>query len=230
MYVDPLGLFDLEDDKLSGIITEGDTLSDIVKDYNELTGLDLTIDEVANYNCIQDIDKIYAGDTLYLPVEEWTAVESLKLWGGGARFSDTGMTLRAGTAEVTFGDKYGRRFNASFPVTVTVTEEYGYYAEIFGYNNTNTTYSRLFKLNPSDPFVIDSFEGIFETYGVSKGFLIFGFGGIVGHSTAVDDALKFRDDVWKGNTTGWTVGLGIGMNFISQAIYGEGTRKECECE
>ena len=63
-YTDPTGMFSYDESGQSGIIEYGDTLSQIVKDYNKNNGTNFSVDDVAQANNITDVNKIYAGDTL----------------------------------------------------------------------------------------------------------------------------------------------------------------------
>jgi nucleoid-associated protein YgaU len=62
-------------------IKPDDTLSKIVRDYNAKTGLDLTLNEVVEYNGIKDPNLIFSGDTILMPVKWWKAVERLSFLG-----------------------------------------------------------------------------------------------------------------------------------------------------
>ena len=60
-YVDP-------DGRENFIIQPGDTLSELVYNHNKKYGTNYSLEEIAAFNNITDINKIYAGDMINLPI------------------------------------------------------------------------------------------------------------------------------------------------------------------
>ena len=71
-YTDPTGMFSYDENGQSGTIQYGDTMSQIVADYNKNNGSNLSVDDVAQANNIADVDKIYAGDKLNFNIDKGT--------------------------------------------------------------------------------------------------------------------------------------------------------------
>ncbi|MDR2581277.1 MAG: RHS repeat-associated core domain-containing protein, partial [Fibromonadaceae bacterium] len=77
--LDPDGMFDMETEAGVGIIEWGDTLSGIRDKINEEFGTDLTVEDIAADNAIEDSNKIYAGNKIYLPnIEKDSKAEDVK--------------------------------------------------------------------------------------------------------------------------------------------------------
>lgn len=65
-YTDPTGMFAADEDGQGGTVTSGDTLSQIVKDYNTKNGTNLDYNDVAKANGIENPDKIGVGQIIQL--------------------------------------------------------------------------------------------------------------------------------------------------------------------
>jgi len=158
-----------------------------------------------------------------MPVKWWKAVESLSLLGSTARVGDAGMTLRGGSAEVKFGSDWSgtgaKHFVYEFSgvFDVVSSEEAGLGADLLSYSSSNTSYYALLRNSLTPAQVLRSFTGLFETVGISKGFFI--LGGAVGYTYGFDVENKTRVVAWQGQTTGWSIGFGVGMIFGSRANY-----------
>src|SRR5574344_175805 len=63
-YTDPTGAEDWDESGQTCTITDGDSLSQITKNYNDKNGTNYSYDDVAKANNIDDPNKIDAGSTL----------------------------------------------------------------------------------------------------------------------------------------------------------------------
>ncbi len=135
----------------------------------------------------------------------WTAKETLTLTGFEIRVGIAGMTMTSGYADVEFSngkDSFIKRYE------VLSTYSEGLFVSI-GQNKSQTTYKKTFKKDVSKQTIIDSYEGIFATIGISGStpinFLSFSFA----RTYSVDSKTKDIDmNGWKGFTKGVSLGLG----------------------
>jgi RHS repeat-associated protein len=224
-FVDPSGLLKLDDSLTEGTIEEGDDFEGIASFYYDKTGIQLTANEIAEYNGIEDQTSIKPGDVLYFPTVWWKAVEVTELYGGSVRGGDEGVTYRQGTANVKFGmdwkrnggpllDDFGFRFEANYKVVQT--NEVGFCFG-FDYSQTSTTYYALLPIKYTYDDVMKSFEGKFEFAGISSGFFV--FGGVGGKTWGFDARGVVSASAWQGETTGFTIGWGKGASFVSETLY-----------
>jgi len=75
--IDPDGEFTMDTETGIGTIEKGDTLSEITKQINEKFGTNLSVEEIAADNDIEDPNKIYAGNTIGLQKNEETSFRNI---------------------------------------------------------------------------------------------------------------------------------------------------------
>ena len=139
-------------------------------------------------------------------LETWTAYENLTMTGMDMRCAYSGMTMLHGWADVEFTNGQ-QSFTKTFEVISVYSE--GLFLSL-GTNISNTKYIKAFKKESSKQDIIESYEGIFATQGVSLSFSFLGIS--LGSTFGVDQKTKdIAENGWKGKTNGCSASLGDGI-------------------
>ena len=135
-YIDPTGMFNFE----TNTIEEGDTLSKIADDYNSKNGTNVTADDLAKANNIDNPNKIYSGDSLDFSSFMKTSKENI-LDSNISKNADCGYYNKTGNFLIGLGELVsgvgiivGGGFTAASlaPETVGASAMVGYSAVLTG--------------------------------------------------------------------------------------------------
>ena len=136
----------------------------------------------------------------------WTATEKLTMRGFEMRLGDSGMTMLKGIAKVEFSN--GKEsFSKEFEVISICSV--GLFFSI-GTSETKTIYNRYFPIGTNKEKIIETYEGIFATHGISLStncdFLSVSFGKTYSVDSKTQD-VNFQS--WTGNTKGLSLGFSL---------------------
>ncbi len=122
----------------------------------------------------------------------------------------SGMTIQHGYADVEFSngeDSFSKRFEV-----ISIYSE-GLFLS-FGKSSTSTTYSKQFNKDATEKEIIQSYEGIFATQGVSISLPKILISLSIGETFGVDERTQdVAENGWKGTTVGNSIGLGSGIDL-----------------
>ncbi|MDD7417435.1 MAG: LysM peptidoglycan-binding domain-containing protein [Spirochaetales bacterium] len=140
-YIDPTGMFNFE----TNTIEEGDTLSKIADDYNSKNGTNVTAEDIAKANNINDPNKIYSGNSLDFSSFDSSSTKIGQSITDIASYSKAanitigiaeillGCSLYIGSTYAAAGIEVGSSGTASYFAGMSIVEGYASGALLVGY-------------------------------------------------------------------------------------------------